>query len=108
MFIQFFIPFGRYDNHREQILRGSHTDYEDESLDVYPYFTAACYKGYNDEPTGFYAVYAKVFDQLASEDIEFMDSPEEYEKIPKFGSSTSDYETVVGPFYAYWQRYFIT
>lgn len=94
-----------YDNHREQILRGSHTDYEDESLDVYPYFTAACYKGFADDPDGFYAVYSKVFDQLAAEDIEFMDSPEEYEEIPKFGTSTSDFEAVVGPFYAYWQSY---
>lgn len=95
----------RYDNHREQILRGSHTDYEDESLDVFLYFTASCYKGFSDDPTGFYAVYAKVFDRIAAEDIEFKDSPNEYEQIPKFGASTSDYKTVVGPFYAYWQSY---
>lgn len=94
-----------YDSHREQILRGSHTDYEDESLDVFQYFTAACYKGFNDDETGFYGVYSKVFEQLATEDIEFMDSPDEYEEIPKFGTSTSDYEEVVGPFYAYWQSY---
>lgn len=42
---------------------------------------------------------------MASEDIEFMDSPEEYEEIPKFGTSKSDYESTVGPFYAYWQSY---
>lgn len=95
----------RYDNHREQILRGSHTDYEDESLDVYQYFTVSCYKGFGDDPNGFYAIYEKVFDQLATEDIEFMDSPDEYENIPKFGKSTSDYDSVVGPFYAYWQSY---
>lgn len=94
-----------YDNHREQILRGSQSDYEDESLDVYPYFTAACYKGFGDDDDGFYAVYAKLFDQIATEDIEFMDSPDEYEEIPKFGTSTSDYDTCVGPFYAYWQSY---
>lgn len=34
-----------------------------------------------------------------------MDSPDDFEGIPKFGSSTSDYETVVGPFYAFWQSY---
>lgn len=94
----------RYDNHREQILRG-HNDYEDESLDIFPYFTAACYKGFGDDDDGFYAIYAQVFDQLATEDIEFMDSPAEYETIPKFGKSTSDYETMVGPFYAYWQSF---
>lgn len=85
-------------------MRG-HTDYEDQSLDIFPYFTAACFKGFEDDSSGFYAVYAKVFDQLAAEDIEFMDSIEEYEQIPKFGTSSSDYETVVGPFYAYWQSY---
>lgn len=95
----------RYDNHREQILRGSHTDYEDDSLDIFPYFTAACYKGFGDDAAGFYAVYAKVFDQLAAEDIEFMDSADEYEQIPKFGTSQSDYESCVGPFYAFWQSY---
>lgn len=94
-----------YDNHREQILRGSHTDYEDQSLDIFPYFTAACFKGFGDDESGFYAVYEKVFDQLAAEDIEFMDSTDEYEQIPKFGTTTSDYVTVVGPFYAYWQSY---
>lgn len=72
---------------------------------MFPYFTAACYKGFGDDPDGFYGVYAKLFDQIAAEDIEFMDSPEEYEQIPKFGTSTSDYDTVVGPFYAYWQSY---
>lgn len=34
-----------------------------------------------------------------------MDDEDEFDKIPKFGDSTSDYETVVGPFYGYWQSY---
>lgn len=105
VYIDFLVFLYRYDNHREQILRGSNTNYEEESLDIFPYFTAACYKGYDDDDSGFFMVYAKVFDQLASEDIEFMNSPDEYETVPKFGTSTSDYETVVGPFYAYWQSY---
>lgn len=95
----------RYDSHREQILRGSHTDYEDDSLDVFPYFTAACYKGYGDDADGFYTIYREVFDKLATEDIEFLDSPDEFDEIPTFGKSSSDYVTVVGPFYAYWQSY---
>lgn len=74
-------------------------------MDVFQYFTAACYKGFGNDNNGFYTIYAKVFDQLATEDIEFMDSPDEFEHIPKFGTATSDYETVVGPFYAYWQSY---
>lgn len=92
-----------YDNHREQILRGN--NYEDESLDVYTYFTATCYRGFGEDEQGFYAVYGRVFDQLATEDIEYMESADEYEAIPKFGEPNSDYVTIVGPFYAYWQSY---
>lgn len=95
----------RYDNHREQILRGGHTEYEDNCLDVYQYFTASCYKGFGDDPDGFFKVYGTVFDTIAAEDIEFMETEKDFEEIPKFGSSLSDYEEVVGPFYAYWQSY---
>uniref|UniRef100_A0A182W8W9 DnaJ homolog subfamily C member 21 n=1 Tax=Anopheles minimus TaxID=112268 RepID=A0A182W8W9_9DIPT len=94
-----------YDNHREQILRGGHTDYEDSSLDVFPYFTTSCYKGYGDEPGSFYAVYAEVFDKLATEEVEFLDTEEEFETIPKFGNSQSDYETIVRLFYGYWEGF---
>uniref|UniRef100_A0A1B0DE72 DnaJ homolog subfamily C member 21 n=1 Tax=Phlebotomus papatasi TaxID=29031 RepID=A0A1B0DE72_PHLPP len=94
-----------YDNHREQILRGRQTEYEDNSLDVFQYFTASCYKGFGNDPGGFYAVYGEVFDKLASEEIEFLDTEGEYEEIPKFGTSTSDYEETVHPFYAFWQSF---
>ncbi|XP_052895508.1 dnaJ homolog subfamily C member 21 [Anopheles moucheti] len=94
-----------YDNHREQILRGGHTDYEDSSLDVFQYFTTSCYKGYGDEAGGFYAVYAEVFDKLATEEVEFLDTEEEFETIPKFGNSQSDYETIVRIFYGYWEGF---
>lgn len=106
IYLGFLLYFAnRYDNHRDQILRGSQSDYHDDSLDIFPYFTATCYKGFGDDPEGFYAVYSEVFNKIATEDIEFMDSPSDFEEIPKFGISTSDYETVVGPFYAYWQSY---
>lgn len=36
--------------------------------------------------------------------MEFMESKDEF-NIPNFGDSKSDYESVVGPFYAYWQSY---
>uniref|UniRef100_A0A182QNM7 DnaJ homolog subfamily C member 21 n=1 Tax=Anopheles farauti TaxID=69004 RepID=A0A182QNM7_9DIPT len=94
-----------YDNHREQILRGGHTDYEDNSLDVFQYFTTSCYKGYGDEAGGFYAVYAEVFNKLATEEVEFLDTEEEFDTIPKFGSSQSDYETIVRVFYGYWEGF---
>lgn len=94
-----------YDNHREQILRGSDSDFEDNTLDVYQYFTSTCFKGYEDDENGFYAVYRKVFESIAKEDMEFMDNKEEFCSIPMFGESTSDYEMVVKPFYDYWSAY---
>ncbi|XP_062548731.1 dnaJ homolog subfamily C member 21 [Armigeres subalbatus] len=94
-----------YDNHREQILRGGHTNYEDNSLDLFQYFTASCYKGFGDDEGGFYAVYREVFHTIASEEIEFLENEEDFEEIPKFGNSGSDYETEVRLFYAYWEGY---
>ncbi|XP_075165134.1 dnaJ homolog subfamily C member 21 [Haematobia irritans] len=94
-----------YDNHREQILRGKNSEYEDSCLDVFQYFTVSCFKGYADDSKGFYAVYREVFERIAAEDAEFMDDEEEMENIPKFGDSTSSYEEVVGPFYAWWSAY---
>ena len=94
-----------YDNHREQILRGKNSDYEDSCLDVFQYFTVSCYKGYGDDDMGFYAVYREVFEKIAAEDAEFINDEEEFLNIPKFGDSKSSYEDVVGPFYAYWIAY---
>ncbi|VEN39690.1 unnamed protein product [Callosobruchus maculatus] len=93
-----------YDNHREQILRGSSSEFQDKSLDVFQYFTTTCFKGYGDDENGFYAVYRKVFDQITKEDMEFMEDKEEFCEIPSFGNSTTDYEKV-SEFYAYWLNY---
>nr|CAI5851435.1 unnamed protein product [Callosobruchus analis] len=93
-----------YDNHREQILRGSNSEFQDKSLDVFQYFTTTCFKGYGDDESGFYAVYRKVFDQITKEDMEFMEDKEEFCEIPSFGNSTTDYDKV-SEFYAYWLNY---
>lgn len=92
-----------YDRHREQILKGSGSEYEDNALCVFQYFTASCYSGFGDDAKGFYTIFRNVFEQLATEEIEHLESEAEFEAIPKFGDSTSDYEDVVQPFYAYWQ-----
>lgn len=94
-----------YDRHREQILHGSGSDYEDNSLNVYQYFTASCYSGFTDDDEGFYTVFRNVFEQLASEEVEYLDSAAEFEAIPRFGDSKSDYEEVVSSFYAFWQSF---
>ncbi|XP_063908238.1 dnaJ homolog subfamily C member 21 [Zophobas morio] len=94
-----------YDKHREQILRGANSEFEDNSLDLFQFFTTTCFKGYGDDEKGFYAVYRNVFDQIIKEDIEFMDDKEEFCDVPRFGGSQSDYDEVVGPFYSYWSSY---
>ncbi|GAB6022307.1 DnaJ sub C member 21 [Chamberlinius hualienensis] len=95
-----------YDRHREAILRGGlDENYEDKSLDVFQYFNSSCYRGYADDPEGFYAVYRKVFELISIEDMEFVDDKSKYEVPPSFGFSDSNYDDVVHEFYAYWQSY---
>lgn len=72
---------------------------------MFQYFTVTCYRGYDNTAGAFYAVYRDVFERLAAEDLEFMDSDDEDTDIPGFGDANSDYEQVVGPFYAYWLSY---
>ncbi|KAL4707595.1 hypothetical protein ACJJTC_001640 [Scirpophaga incertulas] len=93
-----------YDNHREQLLRGAGSSYNDDSLDVYPYFSPSCYKGFGDDPQGFYAVYSEVFTKLATEETDYLDDPEDVLKIPTFGNSATPYEDV-HEFYSYWMAF---
>ena len=45
-----------------------------------------------------------MFEKLSAEDIEYMDDPSEHEKIPQFGSSSSNFEDVIN-FYGFWESY---
>lgn len=94
-----------YDNHREQILRSSDKNYEEKILDVYQFFSGSCFKGFGDDEHGFYSVYRKVFEQIAAEDLEYMEDKDEFCSVPTFGYSYSSYEEVVGVFYSYWSSY---
>ncbi|XP_033019756.1 dnaJ homolog subfamily C member 21 [Lacerta agilis] len=94
-----------YDNHREALLKGGvDGEYQDDSLDVFRYFTVTCYSGYGDDEKGFFAVYRHVFEMIAKEEMESMPE-EDAEEFPSFGDSQSDYDTVVHPFYGYWQSF---
>ncbi|KAM9509710.1 dnaJ homolog subfamily C member 21 isoform 2-T2 [Guaruba guarouba] len=94
-----------YDNHREALLKGGvDGDYQDDSLDLLRYFTVSCYSGYGDDEKGFFTVYREVFEKIAKEEVEYM-TQEDIEEFPMFGNSQSDYDTVVHPFYAYWQSF---
>uniref|UniRef100_A0A915ANV9 DnaJ homolog subfamily C member 21 n=1 Tax=Parascaris univalens TaxID=6257 RepID=A0A915ANV9_PARUN len=93
-----------YDRHRDRILKGGYDEhYQDNSLNLFSYFSSACYSGFDDGEKGFYTVYRHVFETLANEDYEFVDDLEE--KYPGFGDSMSSYEEVVGPFYGFWQSF---
>ncbi|KAL4617338.1 hypothetical protein GN956_G21100 [Arapaima gigas] len=96
-----------YDNHREALLKGGVSgEYEDDSIDLLQYFTVTCYSGYGDDKEGFYAVYRNVFEIIAKEEMEHATEDNEGEdEFPTFGDSQSDYDTVVHPFYAYWQSF---
>ncbi|XP_014256239.1 dnaJ homolog subfamily C member 21 [Cimex lectularius] len=92
-----------YDRHKDSILKGGlGENYQDDSLNVYAYFTTSCYKGFNDDENGFYSVYNEVFKTIAAEDSEFCTDDVE---IPEFGDSKSPYLEVVHLFYSHWQSY---
>ncbi|CAF1274747.1 unnamed protein product [Rotaria sordida] len=93
-----------YDAHRDVMLqKASGDDYLDDTINIFPFFTSSCYQGYNDSENGFYTVYNKLFKDIAEQDLKA--STDKKVKIPEFGNSESDYEEVVGPFYAYWSNY---
>ena len=94
-----------YDNQREALLKGGlDGEYQDDSLDLLHYFTVTCYSGYGDGEKGFYTVYRNVFEMIAKEELESA-LEEDMEDFPTSGDSQSDYDTVVHPFYAYWQSF---
>ncbi|XP_068106414.1 dnaJ homolog subfamily C member 21 [Hyperolius riggenbachi] len=95
-----------YDNHRDALLKGGvDGEYQDDSLDLLQYFTVTCYSGFGDDEKGFYAVYRRVFEMIVKEEMESKISEGDQEEHPPFGDSQSDYDTVVHPFYAYWQSF---
>lgn len=91
-----------YDKHREKIIRGG-DDYVDNSVNLMKFFSASVYCGYEDDEHGFYAIYSNVFRIIAQEDSEFATNTDL--EVPEFGTSLSNYEEVVQPFYAHWQSY---
>ncbi|CAF0953033.1 unnamed protein product, partial [Didymodactylos carnosus] len=94
-----------YDQHRDVMLkRGDGGDYQDDVINIYPFFTASCYQGYNDSENGFYTVYDNLFKRITEQDLS-SNSTDKVIDIPCFGKSDSDYEQAIGPFYAYWTNY---
>ncbi|CAH8864675.1 unnamed protein product [Trichobilharzia szidati] len=122
-----------YDKHRAQILQrdgcasqmGGTSNYQEDRVDVFQYFTRSCFEKFDDGPKGFYTVYGKVFADIAKEEkhaaafsghvISSSESdtddnddgscgskPRSY---PPFGVSSSSYTEVVAPFYLFWETF---
>nr|CAG4643295.1 EOG090X085R [Ilyocryptus agilis] len=95
-----------YDKHRDAILLGAKgAEYQQNCVNVYEYFTSACYSGFGDDEQSFFSVYRELFNKIAAEDMEFAHDQDSDFEIPEFGDANSNYEEVVRPFYAYWQSY---
>ena len=100
-----------YDAHRDAILRGhsgvsgqgggnDDDGYDpDEGLNVWAYFSSAAYSGFGDEGRGFYAVYGKVFRDVAEDEARHGK-----ESRPDFGTSKSPWVDVK-KFYSWWEAF---
>uniref|UniRef100_A0A914XYD0 Uncharacterized protein n=1 Tax=Panagrolaimus superbus TaxID=310955 RepID=A0A914XYD0_9BILA len=94
-----------YDKHKDNILREQDATEEkkDEGIKLYEYFQP-CFKGFGDDPQGFYSIYREVFDKLATEEFPYLDEDDE-KMFPTFGRSDSDYDMIVAPFYDFWTNF---
>ena len=63
-----------------------------EGLDLFQYFSSACYDGYNDDEGGFYETYCTVFKTIEEEDRSFYDGDPSEFSYPVFGRSDSSSE----------------
>ena len=63
-----------------------------EGLDLFQYFSSACYDGYNDDEGGFYETYCTVFKTIEEEDKGFYDGDPSEFRYPVFGRSDSPSE----------------
>ena len=98
-----------YDAHRESILRGGSgvagdagdgPDPDDAGLDVWAYFSSACYSGFGDGDDSFYAVYNRVFREIAADEARHDAKAER----PPFGDARSAWGEVRN-FYGWWEGF---
>jgi len=94
-----------YDSHREQILSGKEND-EDYcgNINLWPYFTNDCFKGFEDDEEGFWAVYQGVFVQIDRDEEMEEEVGTTHYAAPLFGNSKSTAEEVFA-FYSHWNNF---
>ena len=91
-----------YDRHRESILRkgkGSRVAESGYSVDdLMNFFDPSVFKGYGDDPKGFYAVYRDLFSFLEDLESEESETPTRYD-FTSFGSRNIPFEPSLKLFY---------
>ncbi|KAK9845932.1 hypothetical protein WJX81_006341 [Elliptochloris bilobata] len=108
-----------YDSHRDAILRRSRAEADagdafpggrppPDEPDLYPFFSASCFSGYNDGSKGFYTVYAGIFATLAEQEAAARArsgrAGEGAAPAPGFGAAGAAWDDVLA-FYAHWQGF---
>ena len=103
-----------YDAHREAILRGgsglASTSQEgskdDQDFDLWAYFSASAYDGFNDDDKGFFHIFANVFSSIDRSERTYMDNKQlmGVETAPEFGQSTASWLHVQS-FYSHWEAF---
>lgn len=97
-----------YDRHKDQILSDGDESEVEPCLNLFQYFSSSCYANLDDSEDGFYSVYRNVFKIIVDEEEQATNTRNQSFKkdssfsYPTFGDSTSDYDEVVRPFYAFW------
>ena len=100
-----------YDSHREAILRsgvagaGDDARPEDE-INLMPYFNSNCFRGFEDDESGFFRVYGKLFAALDDQEqsASLAANRERFQTGPAFGSSNDDWNAVK-KFYNHWSAF---
>ena len=93
-----------YDSHREDIIGGESAT-SDRLVNVFAYFSADSFDGFDDSPGGFYAVFTDVFSRIAAAEARYAepDAPT-LPPAPVFGDASAGADIVSG-FYASWKNY---
>ena len=98
-----------YDSHREAILRagkhaaGGEDMRPEDEIDLMPYFTSNAFRGFGDDPGGFYRTYETLFAALDKQEqaASLAAGKDHYKASPAFGASDAPW-TQVKSFYAHW------
>lgn len=98
-----------YDSHREAILKagkhaaGGEDMRPEDEIDLMPYFTSNAFRGFGDDPGGFYRTYETLFAALDKQEqaASLAAGKDHYKASPAFGASDAPW-TQVKSFYAHW------